>query len=491
MKSIACENVDCTMWSNHNQQHKQAGAHLLALTAFQENRLESHWLFPDGNVVANRLHWSGLGFPSLTPFLPEVAWDEREIHDLFGYVPEGHPDLRPLIRTPRWPTGFYPLNDEAHDGVRIRPTWVDTQPDNPAKTVEGDGVTLMKVGPTHAGVIESGHFVFSIMGENILHLDLHLFQNHRGVEKSLEGLAIGDVSPLVTRICGADTVSHQVNWAMAVEQLAGYQAPEILGWERVVLLESERILSHLNDLAQIPAGVGFQVAHQRALAMKEQWQRGLLNLYGHRLLFDTVQPGWSAKCDSDSFLALIQTMIKIWHPWRVLVENHHGLNDRMNGVGWVRRDDAERFGAVGVAARATGLNFDVRTLMPLYQNIKIKAIKGGAGDVAARFNVRLQEVESSWHILQTALNHLRAVTDIPRWNPPSDLTGETVSYSESPHGLNVHVVELEQGQVRRYHVRPATFRNWPLVAMATAGNGVGDFPLINKSFELCYSCSDR
>ncbi|RIV20284.1 NADH-ubiquinone oxidoreductase [Alicyclobacillaceae bacterium I2511] len=474
-------------WTHYNSQQKQAGHQLLALTAFQGHRLVCHWLSPDGFVTAAVLHWSGLDFPSLSPHLPEVAFDEREIHDLFGYVPKGHPDLRPLMRTPRWPADFYPLNGTS----QFPPNWLDTQPDNPAKIVEGDGVTVMKVGPTHAGIIESGHFVFSIIGENVLHLDLHLFQNHRGVEKSLEGLALEEVPRLVSRICGADTVSHQTNWAMAVEQLAGYQVPETLRWERVVLLESERVLCHLNDLAQIPAGVGFQVAHQRALAMKELWQRGLLELFGHRLLFDTVQPGGAARVEVDSLLKLIQTMNKVWHPWRNFVEKHHGFNDRMTGVGLVRRDDAARFGAVGVAARAAGLNFDVRTLMPLYQNLTIPATKGGAGDVAARFKVRLQEVESSWRILQIALNHLREAPAILRWHPPEDLSGEIVSYSESPHGLNVHVVELEQGHVRRYHVRPATFRNWPLVAMATAGNAVADFPLINKSFELCYSCSDR
>ncbi|MHB1626751.1 MAG: hydrogenase large subunit [Bacilli bacterium] len=487
MKSVATETVESDQWSNHNERLKQSGAQLLALTAFRGNRLETHWLLPDGNVAAGALNWDGAGFPSLSPRLPEVAWDEREIHDLFGYVPTGHPDLRPLIRTPRWPAGFYPLRDES----RLRPTWVDVEPDNPAKTVEGDGVAIMKVGPTHAGVIESGHFVFSIMGENILHLDLHLFQNHRGVEKSLEGLSMQDVPPLVTRICGADTVSHQTNWALAVEQLAGHQAPETRCWERIVLLESERVLSHLNDLAQIPAGVGFQVAHQRALAMKELWQRGLSTLFGHRLLFAAVRPGWSAKGDSDSFLKLVRTMMRDWHPWRSMVEGHHGFHDRMNGVGLVRRDDAERLGAVGVAARATGLAFDARTLMPLYRHVAVKPVTGGAGDVAARFQVRLQEVEDSWRILQAALDHLQEAPDSPPWTPPQDLTGETVSYSESPHGLNVHVTALEEGRVRRYHVRPATFRNWPLVAMATADNAVGDFPLINKSFELCYSCSDR
>lgn len=476
------------LWVDVNVKHKASGAQLLALTGFRDNQLTTHWLWPDGRVAEEYLHWEGNSFPSLSAHLPEVAWDEREIHDLFGYVPDGHPDLRPLVRTPRWPTDFFPLRSVVRD---CPPHWNEIEPDNPARIVEGEGVTVMKVGPTHAGVIESGHFVFSIIGENVLYLDAHLFQNHRGVERALEGLAVANVLPVVSRICGADSASHQVNFVSAVERLAGREIPETVRWQRILLLESERILSHLNDLAQIPAGVGFQVASQRGLAMKENWQRALAQVFGHRYLFDSVQFQHVVVTHLDTFRTRVRELERDWMQWRRVVDNQHGFHDRMQGVGVVRRDEAQRLGAVGVALRATGLVFDARTLMPLYEGIEVEPAQAESGDVEARFQVRLQEVENSIRILQTVLKHLMTASAPTPWQPMDDITGDVVSYSESPHGLNVHVVQFAHGRIARYHVRSGAFRNWPLVALAVAGSAVADFPLINKSFELCYSCSDR
>lgn len=486
---------------------------LLALTGYRKNRLKVHWLRADGGVLEAELNFAGSGFPSLSPYLPEVAWDEREIHDLYGYLPEGHPDLRPLIRTPRWPENFHPLRGASGplrgaDSLQSwKPDWLAVEPDNPAKTVEGAGVTVMKVGPTHAGIIESGHFVFSLIGENILYLDAHLFQNHRGVEKVLEALSLEQVLPIVSRVCGADSVSHQVNFVSAVEHLAGRQLPEQIRWQRIVLLESERILSHLNDLAQIPAGVGFQVAHQRGLVMKEKWQRGLADAFGHRFLFDTVgfagmrghgtgaglNSAMGSAWDLDTFLKVLESLEQEWVSWRRLVDNHHGFIDRMQGVGVVSRADAVRLGAAGVALRATGMNMDARTWLPLYEGVPMEVVKADGGDVKARFRVRLEEVEASVRMIQHAVKQLLAsgVSQSVTWQPPADLTGEVVSYSESPHGLNVHVMEFNHGVVARYHIRSGAFRNWPVLAAALAGNAVADFPLINKSFELCYSCCDR
>ncbi len=474
-------------WVRTNMKHKMNGNQMLALTGLRGRLLKAHWLTTSGDIAEESLQWEGPGFPSLSRFLPEAAWDEREIHDLFGYVPDGHPELRPLVRTPRWPKTFFPLQDDADS----HPHWRDVEPDNPSRIVEGDGVTVMKVGPTHAGIIESGHFVFSIMGENILHLDAHLFQNHRGMEKVLETRLLGQVPALVSRICGADSVSHQFNFVSAVEQLAGRRAPEAVQWDRILLLESERILSHLNDLAQIPAGVGFQVANQRGLAMKEKWQRGLAAIFGHRFLFDTLDFDREILCDKDGLRTLVRSLEQSWSQWRRLVDHHRGFHDRMQGVGVVRQSDAERLGAAGVAARASGLGFDARTLMPLYQGIEVEPARADGGDVEARFQIRLQEVESSVRILKIALDQVSVTSSNSFWQPPCDLSGDVVSYSESPHGLNAHMIRFEDGRIQRYHVRSGAFRNWPVLALAVAGNAVADFPLINKSFELCYSCSDR
>ena len=477
-------------WIRRNAALKKAQYELLSVTATRDHHLQATWLDPVSGrqegvatfLIQNR-------FPSLTRALPEVAWDEREIHDLFGYIPQGHPDLRPLIRTPRWPHAFRPLQNPPTSP----PRWIDVEPDNPAQTVEGEGLTIMKVGPTHAGIIESGHFVFSLIGENVLHVDAHLFQNHRGVESLLEELPLADVAPAISRICGADTVSHQTNWALALEALVEYVPGPAITMGRIQLLECERVLSHLNDLAQIPAGVGFHVAHQQALAIKEYWQRGLQHLYGHRFLFDTVRPGWVSPVEADDVLRLVQGLRERWSPWRRLVEQHHGFQDRMTRVGIVKLAEVIRFGAQGVVARAAGKAFDARSILPLYQDLRPQPVIESRGDVQARFLVRLNELEDSLRILELAATRLRRIKmpHSPSWIPQSDVGGRRVVFTESPHGLNVHDVILDHGRVWRYHVRSATYRNWPLLARAVAGNTVADFPLINKSFELCYSCTDR
>ncbi|POB11325.1 NADH-quinone oxidoreductase subunit C [Sulfobacillus sp. hq2] len=477
-------------WIQANEHAKQAKSHLLALTAYSDRRLRSDWLKEDGDMLTYEVDVADGTFPSLTPSLPEVSWDEREIHDLFGYIPQGHPDMRPLIRTPRWPRKFFPMMMEAPQFVP------DDECDvgNPPRVVDGDGVTIMTVGPTHAGIIESGHFVFSIMGENVLHLDLHLFQNHRGVESWLQGLPVTSVAAVVSRICGADTVSHQVNWTMAVEHLAGQEPrPEVVQ-QRLLLLESERVLNHLNDLAQIPAGVGFAVANQRAMAMKEMWQRAMHQLTGHRLLFDTVSPHRTVRIEPSLLLTLIAEMRQVWAPWRKWVEGHHGFQDRMAGTGVVTQEEAWRLGAQGVVARASGLGFDARLLTPGYGDLDWTPACESRGDVAARFRVRLHEVEESWRILEQVARNLIGAPDPESSGVGAilpDLSGDITTYTESPHGLNAHVISLDHGRVRRYHVRSGTFRNWPLMVKAVSGGAVGDFPLINKSFELCYSCTDR
>ncbi len=475
-------------WQKQNQELKDAKYELLAMTADRRGNLTTSWLDPaSSSRVFSNLEVSDGRFPSLAAVLPEIAWDEREIHDLLGWIPVGHPDLRPLVRTPRWRQDFFPMMSGGQ-----APKWLDVEPDLPAKKVEGEGVTIMKVGPTHAGIIESGHFVFSLIGENILHLDAHLFQNHRGAEALLEEKPLQQVAPLVARVCAADTVSNQANWALALEQLAGFKQSPQLVKERIILLEAERVLSHLNDLAQIPAGVGFQVAHQRALAMKELWQRSLKTLFGHRFLFDTIRPGWARYAPSDTLLADLSKLRSLWIPWKQLVSGHHGFVNRMQGVGKASLDQVIRLGAQGVTARAAGKMFDARQSLPWYSEFFRGPLIQSSGDVQGRFRVRLDELEASLEMIEQAALGLSSTNlQDQKFTPPLTLSGRAVTFTESPHGMNVHDVTLEDRRITRYHMRSASYRNWPLMAQAVAGYGVADFPLINKSFELCYSCTDR
>jgi Ni,Fe-hydrogenase III large subunit len=130
-------------------------------------------------------------------------------------------------------------------------------------------------------------------------------------------------------------------------------------------------------------------------------------------------------------------------------------------------------------------------MMPLYAAERLTVSAAADGDVKARFLVRIQEIEQSFRLMTRVIQKLQGTSTPAPWDPPDDLDGHAVAYAESPHGLNAHVVAVANGKIRRYHVRSGSPRNWPLLAVAVAGNAVGDFPLINKSFELCYSCLDR
>ena len=226
--------------------------------------------------------------------------------------------------------------------------------------------------------------------------------------------------------------------------------------------------------------------------MKESWQRSLAALWGHRFLFDTVHPGGARSAPADLSLDALTSLRRQWVPWRQLVVGHHGFANRMDGVGRATLDQVDRLGAQGVAARAAGKTFDARQSTAYYEGYFTGPVTRSAGDVQARFDVRLDEVEASLQIMESAIRKLKLESPTePALLVPKDLSGRIVTFTESPHGLNSHDVTLANGGVFRYHVRSAAFRNWPLLAQTVAGNAVADFPLINKSFELCYSCTDR
>ncbi len=160
--------------------------------------------------------------PSLTTAIPAANWHEREMRDLFGIVPVGHPDPRPLVVHDGWPQGVFPLR-KSFDGSRRVP--VEPAEEFPHLVAEGEGVFEIPVGPIHAGIIEPGHFRFTSVGETVLHLDARLFYTHRGLEKRMEGLSPLDAFYVAERICGVCSVAHGLGYCEALEQTANVDAP--------------------------------------------------------------------------------------------------------------------------------------------------------------------------------------------------------------------------------------------------------------------------
>lgn len=463
--------------------------------AFRLDHAFLHAARPDLAILRVRVPAARPDYPSLVSVLPAVHWDEREVHDLFGIVPLGHPDPRRLVLPDDWPADLHPL--------RLDVPW-DVQP-TPAPGAgwtpcgaHGEGVVRIPVGPVHAGIIESGHFSFSVMGEAVLHVDLRLFQKHRGLEKVLEGRVWTDAAGTVERVCAACTASHQAAWSEAVEQVLGWHLAPRAVQLRTVLLECERLWNHLSDLAALPAGAGFAVAAMDGARLKERMLRLQSAAFGHRYLFGTIRPG-GVMCDlaPEGASTLRRELGALRAGAARLAQRlhgHPGFMDRATGTGVLRRDVAAALGAVGPSARASGIPEDLRVLRPYlgYRALAPMVVAEAAGDVAARLRVRCREIEVSFALLDRLLHALPAGPH--RTEPPAGAeraSGLGIGCNESPRGANAHYVELRDGRVARCRIRSASFANWPLLGVAVPGNLIGDFPLINKSFELCYACCDR
>ncbi len=448
---------------------------------------------PDGPVVRLRASVAvdQPSHRSITPLLPAAQWDEREAHDLFGIVPTGHPDLRPLVL-------HAPIPGLPHPLLKVPPSGETTPSPFRSFAAHGEGVYELPVGPIHAGIIEPGHFRFSAVGESILHLDARLFYTHRGIEKLVEGRTFDRALPIVERSCGVCTVTHATAFSRAVERLTRTVVPPRARLARVLLAEMERLYNHVSDLGNICAGVGFHYGTSRLGWQKERLLRCNEALTGHRYLTGIVTPG-GLRIDLDParLASLAASVREIDHDVRAIVRRlvrSDGFMNRLHGTGVVSAAKARRMGAVGVGARASGLAFDLRVDRPAdgYEELAIPIVTQSSGDVAARFHVRAQEAAISAGIVRDLAGRLPAGAVRVPLAAEAEPGASTLTGVEGPRGASwIWLMAGADGRVERLHLRSASFANWPVVAAAVPGNLVPDFPVINKSFELCYACTDR
>jgi Ni,Fe-hydrogenase III large subunit len=360
--------------------------------------------------------------------------------------------------------------------------------------VQGRDPYQVAVGPIHAGVIESGHFRFHVVGERILHLDARLFYKHRGLERAAEGATLAEGARYVARACAACAVTNGVAYAQAVEEALGLHAGPELARARTVLLELERVWSHLNDISAGCAGTGLAAGAQRFAGLTERARRLDARLTDHRFLFDTVRVGGSDLELAAATITAARDELRALRAeaasgWRELTFNR-SFQDRLDGVGVVRAKDARRLGAVGPAARAAGLAVDARATSPrlAYAGFTPVVPEQPTGDVRSRHEQRWLELVQSFDVLESLLTEPLAPAAAERGGPEGAIGASRV---ESPRGATLCVVERDGDRLARVHLRTGSYANWPVVAFAAAGNLLPDFPLVNKSFELCYACADR
>jgi len=463
--------------------------HRLALVAAvpDPSGFDVVYLFSHGADLVE-LH---LPVPGDDPRLPSIASlsfpagrFEREMRDLYGIVPENHPLPRRLVRHHHWPRGWYPMRDDAGPP----PAFGDPEGPFPFVTVEGPGVYEIPVGPVHAGLIEPGHFRFSVVGESILKLKARLWFVHKGIEKLFEGRAPEAGLELAERISGDTSVGHALAYCQAVESALEMAVPPQAARIRALLLELERIYNHVTDLGALCNDVAHGILNAHAGRVRESLLRINDRVTGHRLLRGGVVVGGArlrALPDVDALRAIGEDVAEIV----ALALGHSVVLDRFAGTAVLSAQAARDLGTLGYVARASGLDVDARrdTLEGFTPVVRT------SGDVLARFQVRAEEIAASIKIITDLAGELDAA-DLDHVAPlPSDVLGPAagVGIAEGWRGTIVHRVQLDAaGALARVKVVDPSFFNWPALPVALSGAIVPDFPLVNKSFNLSYAGND-
>ncbi|MBI4324644.1 MAG: NADH-quinone oxidoreductase subunit C [Chloroflexi bacterium] len=430
---------------------------------------------------------------SLTNAVHAVNWQEREIQDLFGLKLIGHPNPRRCALHDDWPE-VHPLRKDFDLKTQLPPFTGERHRFRP---VEGEGVFQVPVGPVHAGIIEPGHFLFSVAGEPVLCLQIRLFYTHKATEKLFEHLPVTHGVRLAESISGDSSFAHATAFCHAVEQAAQVTAPPRGRALRTVCLELERIYNHIADIGAIATDVAFVVANAHAMRLKEKVLRLNETLTGNRLLrgmsclggvrYDWVAPQVQAisqmlaelKPEFDSLVDLIQSS--------------SSTRDRLEETGILSPKTAQDLGVVGLAGRASGFDHDLRRDFPhaAYDQVRFSVPVYTAGDVLHRMQVRIDEVRQSFSIIEQILSKLPdGPVQVALGELPADAVG--LGYVEGWRGEIFHWIRTRPGhRLARCKVKDPSLQNWPALSEAIQGNIIPDFPVVNKSFNLSYSGTDR
>ncbi|MEK7594926.1 MAG: NADH-quinone oxidoreductase subunit C [Patescibacteria group bacterium] len=434
-------------------------------------------------------------FPSVTSVIHAAGNYERKIKTFFGLTPIGNPDSRMLILHENWPDDVFPLRKEfdAHKRPAAATGIYKFQ------RVHGEGIYEIPVGPIHAGIIEPGHFRFSVAGESIMLLEARLGYVHKGHEKLFESLNLTDQVRLSQKVSGDSSLSHSLAFCQAVEQLSGIDVPERAKYLRTIYAELERLACHFGDIGFMMMDTGFNFGGANGSRLREMIMRINERLTESRFLRGVNVVGGVAKDISDEQNELlIQELDAIMKDFKEVVdiaENRVSVLNRLKGTGPLPYDVAKDHGAVGVPARAVGVATDARAEYPYaaYGELPLGDIPTEkTGDVYARFRIRIREARTASKLIQEALTRLPK-GPIAAKTTKSMLKKSAIAIGcvEGWRGEIIYFIKTDkQGQINRVAIRDPSFINWQVLGYCGQGQIVPDFPLINKSFNLSYTGHD-
>lgn len=492
--------VDAAQWSALATHVAQAAGRLVSMWGSAGAAGDSaHAAY----ATAEGLVWAELpvnvyrSYPDLVPLFACATRLQRAVADLSGLHAQGAQDSRPWLDHGLW---------SGADELRTPPLAAGRSPtgaapgtlpaEYPFVRVEGDGVHEIAVGPVHAGIIEPGHFRFSVVGEKVLRLEQHLGYKHKGIELRFTQLPPLQAHTLAGRVSGDSTVAFAWAYCMALESACGTAVPPRAQWLRALMLERERVANHLGDLGALGNDAAFAFGLAQFSRLREDWQRLSKHALGHRFMMDVVLPGGVVADLStplcDAMRTQCDSVERDVRRLRHIYDEHAGLQDRFMTTGRVTPELAARLGLAGMAGRASGLAVDLRCnhAWQPYTQLRTTLATQTGGDVAARVAVRFDEL----------LESLRLIRELCAGLPPGPVHADVqlptqatqaLGWVEGWRGEVLVALQLSaEGCITRCHCHDPSWQNWPVLEHAVIGNIVPDFPLINKSFNLSYSGQD-
>jgi Ni,Fe-hydrogenase III large subunit/NADH:ubiquinone oxidoreductase subunit C len=437
--------------------------------------------------------------PSITPLVCGAAWAEQEIRDLFGIEPEGHPDGRRLVLPDGFPRDLHPLRkDFPYD---FKP------PPDPTARFEPlpppPGSTVLPLGPFFPVLEEPSFWRLFVDGETVVGADYRGFFNHRAIEKLGDSvLTYNQVVSLAERVCGICGCVHATAYCQAVEEAVGIEAPLRARLIRTLILELERLQSHLLWLGIAGHIVGFDWIFMQSWKLREPilWLAEFLT--GSRKHFScNLVGGVSLEVPRTRHARILDVLATVERETLELVralQDDDGLIARLKGVGRLTPDEARSFGAVGPVARGSGLALDARRDHPYaaYDLMRFDVVTHDGCDNWSRTLVRLGECFESVRIMRQCVEQLAA---LPEGGLVAGMPGrlpalrEGVSAVEAARGEAFHYVMTgERNGPDRWRVRAPSYQNLQTVpAMLKPGTTVADVPITLGSVDPCFSCTER
>ena len=419
---------------------------------------------------------------SITKKIPAFHMFERELYEEFGIQPLEHPWLKPV----------------RYSHNRFDKT--QTIENYPFFQMEGEEVHEVAVGPIHAGVIEPGHFRFMCNGEKVYHLEIQLGYQHRGVEDLLVKNNNRFMPHLAESIAGDTVIGHNTAYSNAIESLLNIEISNKASIIRAIALELERIAIHVGDLGAIANDIAYLMGNAVFGATRTLVINTLLEICGSRFGRGLIRIGGVA-FDIDGALnekisATLDKVLKDVDRMAYAMFTSASVLSRLEKTGTVNKEKAQQVGLVGMAARASGLPLDSRDDHPWgwYNNLTINKEMLESGDVFARAYIRYKEIKQSIKIINLLLSQIQLYDNDILLVKSEDLLSKNsmvVSIVEGWRGEILHTVLTDnEGRISKYKIKDPSFNNWYGLALAVRNNGISDFPLCNKSFNLSYCGND-